>query len=598
MINSNTCHSEQTKKFIEVEVCDHESIQSFVTEISNVNIYDKLQKNLNTNPKHNYEILLKHLLNAKLKHIPKKVKNFNIRRHSKEKWMTKEHLQEIVTKNEMYVTWKTTSVNHINYEQIKQRFKSYEKIVKKDIKQAKQRYFDQIFTAYKNDMKKTWKTINETLNRNKKKSNVASILYHNGNVLSNAKDTANAFNVYFANIGKNLASEIEQNITDNTDYTQYVSTPLTETKLQFKCITDNDTQRAIDKLENKSSSGHDGISNKLLKLLKIELSKSLTLIINQMITTGIFPDSFKISKITPLFKKGDASMLSNYRPISLLPTISKIFERILYKQLYDYFNSNNLLAEEQYGFRTNHSTEYAAIKLVDNVSKEMELGNTPTALYIDLSKAFDTLSFDILLYKLNYYGIKDNAFKLLKNYLTNRRQYVVFNSQNSETLDISTGVPADDTTIYFNLEDFDPYNLERDINNELEKITLWLKMNKLSLNVQKTKLMIFHRRQKQINELNISINGTDIERVDSFNFLGLHIHESLSWRTHTDIVRNKISKVVGILYRLNNIFPKYILQTLYNSLIMSYINYGLLLWGGGVSSNRAITKESNTPDNK
>ena len=613
MINSNTCHSEQTKKFIEVEVCDHESIQSFVTEISNANIYDKLQKNLNTNPNHNYEILLKHLLNAKLKHIPKKVKNFNKRRHSKEKWMTKELLQEIVTKNKMYVTWKTTSVDHINYEQIKQRFKSYEKIVKKDIKEAKQRYFDQIFTAYKNDMKKTRKTINEILNRNKKNSNVASIFYHNGNVLSNAKDIANAFNVYFANIGKNLASEIEQNITDNADYTQYVSTPLTETKLQFKCITDNDTQRAIDKLENKNSSGHDGISNKLLKLLKIELSKSLTLIINQMITTGIFPDSFKISKITPLFKKGDVSMLSNYRPISLLPTISKIFERILYNQLYDYFNSNNLLAEEQYGFRTNHSTEYAAVKLVDNVSKEMELGNTPTALYIDLSKAFDTLSFDILLYKLNHYGIKDNAFKLLKNYLTNRRQYVVYNSQNSETLDISTGVPqgsilgplffsicindlitvsnklkfimyADDTTIYFNLEDFDPYNLERDINNELEKITLWLKLNKLSLNVQKTKLMIFHKRQKQINELNISINGTDIERVESFNFLGLHIHESLSWRTHTDIVRNKISKVVGILYRLNNIFPKYILQTLYNSLIMSYINYGLLLWG--VESHR------------
>ena len=217
--------------------------------------------------------------------------------------------------------------------------------------------------------------------------------------------------------------------------------PLTETKLQFKCITDNDTQRAIDKLENKSSFGHDGISNKLLKLLKIELSKSLTLIINQMITTGIFPDSFKISKITPLFKKGDVSMLSNYRTISLLPTISKIFERILFNQLYDYFNSNNLLAEEQYGFRTNHSTEYAAVKLVDNVSKEMALGNKPTALYIDLSKAFDTLSFGILLYKLNYFGIKDNAFKLLKNYLTNRRQYVVYNSQNSETLDISTGVP-------------------------------------------------------------------------------------------------------------------------------------------------------------
>ena len=219
-------------------------------------------------------------------------------------------------------------------------------------------------------------------------------------------------------------------------------------------------------------------------------------------------------------------------------------------------------------------------------------------MYIDLSKTLDTLSFDILLYKLNYYGINDNAFKLLKNYLTNRKQYVVYNSQNSETLDISTGEPqgsilgplffsicindlitvsnklkfsmyADDITIYINLEDFDLYNLERDINKELEKITVWLKMNKLSLNVQKPKLMIFYRRQKLINELNISINGTDIERVESFNF-----HESLSLRTHTDIVRNKISKVVGILYRLNNIFPKYILQTLYNSLIVSVFILG------------------------
>ena len=319
-----------------------------------------------------------------------------------------------------------------------------------------------------------------------------------------------------------------------------------------------------------------------------------------MITTGIFPDSFKISKITPLFKKDDVSLLSNYRPIFLLPTISKIFERILYNQLYEYFNSNSLLAEQQYGFRTNHSTEYAAVRLVDTISKEMESGSTPTALYIDLSKAFDTLSFDILLHKLNYYGVKGNAFKFLKNYLTNQKQYVVFNIQNSETVDITTGVPqgsilgpllfsicinnlitisnklkfimyADDTTIYFNLEDFDPYHLKRDINNELEKITLWLKMNKLSLNVQKTKFMIFHRKQKQISELNIAINDTDIERVESFNFLGLHIHESLSWRTHTDTVKNKVSKVVGILYRLKNIFPMYILQTLYNSLIVSYI---------------------------
>ena len=171
-------------------------------------------------------------------------------------------------------------------------------------------------------------------------------------------------------------------------------------------------------------------------------------------------------------------------------------------------NSNNLLAEQQYGFRSNHSTEYAAVKFVDHISKEMESGNTPVALYnIDISKAFDTLSFDILLYKLSHYGIKDNAFKLLKSYFTDRKQYVVFNNQNSEAADITTCVPqgsilgplflsicindlitvrdklkfvmyADDTTIYFNMEEFDQYNLQQDITNELENITLWLKRNK------------------------------------------------------------------------------------------------------------------------
>ena len=157
--------------------------------------------------------------------------------------------------------------------------------------------------------------------------------------------------------------------------------------------------------------------------------------------SGVFPEAFKKSKIIPLYKKGDSSLLSNYRPISLLPTISKIFERIIYNQLYQYFNDNELLAEQQYGFRAQHSTEYAAIKLFDHISKEMDSGNTPTALYIDLSKAFDTLSFDIILQKLKYYGVMGTELRLLTDYLTNRKQYVVFNNHCSDITDIVNDVP-------------------------------------------------------------------------------------------------------------------------------------------------------------
>ena len=244
----------------------------------------------------------------------------------------------------------------------------------------------------------------------------------------------------------------------------------------------------------------------------------------------------------------------------------------------------------------------------------MEAGKTPTGVYIDLSKAFDTLTFEVLLYKLKYYGVTDTAFDLLKSYLTNRKQYVVFDSCQSEHVEIYTGVPqgsilgplffsiyindlitvsdrlnflmyANDTTIYFNLEDFDNLTKETDINRELEKVNMWLKLNKLSLNTQKTKLMLFHREQKHLDEINVVINGIEIEQVPPFNFLGIMLDENLSWKSHIEMVGNKISKVTGILYRLKNVFPGNVLFVLYNSLIVSYMNYGLLLYGEFTPTN-------------
>ena len=276
-------------------------------------------------------------------------------------------------------------------------------------------------------------------------------------------------------------------------------------------------------MKSKNSSGNDDISNRLLKSIKCEISKPLTIIINQSLETGIFPDALKVAKVKPLFKKGDNCCLNNYRPISLLPTISKIFERVMYTQLYYYFNVNNLLSEQQYGFRSQHSTELASVKLVDFILKEMDNIRDikiPASIFLDLSKAFDTLNFDILLRKLQHYGIDGNSLNLIKSYLTNRFQYVQFENSDSSLLEVKTGIPqgsilgplffsilindlvncstkfqflmyADDTTIYFNLNDFPLINREIKINSELEKVNTWLKLNKLAIKGECSVFLIF-----------------------------------------------------------------------------------------------------------
>ena len=220
------------------------------------------------------------------------------------------------------------------------------------------------------------------------------------------------YNDYFINIGKNIAT----NLNGNISYKNYLKMP-SKTTCHLERVTTSDVENIIDKLKNKSSSGYDGISNTILKSIKSVIINPLTLLINQMVETGIFPDVLKISKVIPIYKKGDVLLLPNHRPISLLPTLSKIFERIIYNQLYNYFVDNSLLTEHQFGFRAKYSTELATIRLVDYINKEMDKKHTPVNIYLDLSKAFDTIHFEVLLYKMRYYGVVCTPFKLIQNYL-------------------------------------------------------------------------------------------------------------------------------------------------------------------------------------
>ena len=262
--------------------------------------------------------------------------------------MDEQNLLALVNKkNDKYRDWKSTN-NDIEYEIKKINFKAFEKIVKEDIKVAKREYYFKTFTSYKNNLKKALKK-----RCNTGKFHTEFII--NNKSITDHQEIANQFNIFFSNIGSNLSASIE--LDDNTlAFTDYLDDP-TEHRFNFSKVTENEIVVIINNLKSKNSSGKDGIFNKLLKSIKEEISKPLTIIINQCLETGIFPDALKVAKVKPLYKKGDSCCFNTYRPISLLPTISKIFERVMFSQLYSYFNVNNLLS----GFRSQHSTELACV---------------------------------------------------------------------------------------------------------------------------------------------------------------------------------------------------------------------------------------------
>ena len=464
------------------------------------------------------------------------------------------------------------------------------------------------FNTYKNDIKKTWSVIRDNMNNNAKLSTTIQFVA-NDEIISDPNAIANKFNEYFINIGRALSEQI----IPARDYNEYLNHHIT-TRLNFKSISEDYVVEIINKLKNKSSYGHDNISNKLIKRAKHVLYRPISFLVNQMLTTGDFPSELKISKVKPLFKSGDNTLFCNYRPISLLPSISKIFEYVVFYQLMEYFIEHSLFSMQQYGFRPGHSTELAALRLVDQLNKQMDKMNTPINIYIDLSKAFDTLDHGILLAKLNYYGVHGTEYKLFQNYLDGRYQYVDYNGSKSEICSISTGVPqgsilgpllfiiyindlpqvsqifdmlmyADDTTLICNLDEVLD---ETSLNLELNKINEWMSSNKLSLNTKKTKFMIFHTAQRHVAYPSLYLNNVDIERVTQFNFLGLILNSQLTWKNHTEHISTKISKIIGVIYRLKDIYPQSVLLMIYNTLILSHMNYCLLSWGSKMVNDHPL----------
>lgn len=544
-------------------------------------------------------------------------------------WITQGILRCIKNRNKLQKNSRADPHNTI----LKITYCRYRNYCNNLIKKLKRKYERELITKSVTNTKLLWKNIKSITYTNQPKNQSIELL----NIRQSPMESVNFVNDYFANIGKQLAQQIEIQPNNNENPSNHQCPINTQIDSFVLLETDHkEVEKTLMNLKSSSAPGWDSISTSFLKYCNVVVVPIITHLANVCFRTGIFPALLKKSIITPVHKGGSRDDVNNYRPISVLPALSKIIEKLTNTRLVNYFNKYNILSDTQFGFRQGVSTEDAISALSSLVTQHLDTGKKCLTIFLDLKKAFDTVSVPILVAKLEKMGIRGTPLNFFKDYLANRKQRVKIGAYTSGDADISFGVPqgsvlgptlflayindlcslkvnnakifayADDTAVVFSGNSWADVKLKAE--EGMNHIAKWLNNNLLTLNATKTNYICFSiSNRSQPDEAfkikihscnNVSNNNCKcpiIMKVSQTKYLGVVIDQKLTWYDHLEHVSARLRKLGWIFKSLRHIVPtnyysensrahRNILNEIYIALAQSVLIYCIPVWGGAGKS--------------
>ncbi|MES9881480.1 MAG: reverse transcriptase family protein, partial [Sedimenticola sp.] len=504
------------------------------------------------------------------KHAP--IKQHRVKKKIQPEWLTSEIIDCIKERDKCKIKG--------NYDQYKLLRNKVTSMIQKSKKST---YANKIETG-QNDPRTIWNIFKEfgASKKVKESNNILAVKNEENELITNNCDIANVFNDYFVSVASKLKMPIQSSTFDqlincvSSKIPCNINFEIPETNEQF-------VHKYLSSLDVTKATGLDNMGPRLLKLSAIVIAPSITLLVNKSINSCTFPDVWKNAKVSPLLKSGAKDEVNNYRPISILPTLSKLIEKFVNVHLTAFLTQHNLLHKSQSGFRCNHSTESALLLMIEQWLSAINNGDCVGCVMVDFRKAFDMVDHEILLQKLNCYKFSDQSLRWFDSYLKHRKQVTSVNGSCSKELLIECGVPqgsilgptlfllfindlptvlsgcitgtdlyADDTTIYDIKKD--KTIVERNLQTALNELNVWCKTNGMLLNTSKTKVMLISTRQRKHvlnnNTLSLTYDDIDLEMTNGDKILGLNINENLIWNNHFNAVSKKVSSYIWLLSQI------------------------------------------------